>query len=56
MKEKVKQIWNEHKEEIKTGAILVLTPIAVIGLLSLRSLNNLTHFLSNASDQVIEKK
>jgi hypothetical protein len=56
MKENIKMFWNEHKEDIKTGAILVLTPIAVIGVMGTKGLLDMTNFLSNASDEIKNKK
>ena len=41
MKEQIKEFWKEHKETIKTGTILVLTPIAVIGLKSTLDLSKI---------------
>jgi hypothetical protein len=51
MKEKIKVFWMDHKEQIKTGAILVLTPVALMGLVSTRCLDNLLSMANNLSEQ-----
>jgi hypothetical protein len=56
MKEKLQRYWLEHKEEIKTGTILVIIPIAVLGLISSKGLNDIAHFLSIAADQAKDGK
>jgi hypothetical protein len=56
MKESIMKFWGDHKEDIKTGAILVLTPIAVMGVVASRGLNNMTSFLNNVSEEIREKK
>lgn len=56
MKESIMKFWKEHKEDIKTGTILVLTPIAVMGVVASKGLNNMTSFLNNVSEEIKEKK
>lgn len=41
MKEQIKEFWEEHKEGIKTGTILVLAPIAVMGVIATKSLSQI---------------
>lgn len=55
MFEKTVNYCKEHKEKIKTGVILVLTPIAFMGILASKGLNDVAHFLSNASDQAVKE-
>lgn len=57
MKEQVKVFWNDHKEDIKTGALLVITPIAVLGLIATKSLSQLIDLatLTSSSSKGIKK-
>jgi hypothetical protein len=51
MFEKVKAVWKEYKEPIKTGLILVLTPVALMGLSSAKCLDNIISMAANLSEQ-----
>jgi hypothetical protein len=51
MNEKVKLFWKEHKEEIKTGAILVLTPVAVMGFMAAKTLNGIVDLAKTESNK-----
>jgi hypothetical protein len=50
MREQIKAFWKENKENIKTGTILVLAPIAVLGVMAAKSLDNVTNVLSTAAE------
>jgi hypothetical protein len=55
MVKEVKKFLKEHKEGIKSGIILVLAPVAILGLASTKHLGNLTKMLKNASEELNNK-
>lgn len=59
MKEKIKGFWNENKESIKTGALLVITPIAVLGLVAVDQNSKIINIVNTGAEEAkrnMEKK
>jgi hypothetical protein len=56
MDEQIKVFWKENKEKIKTGTILVLAPIAAIGLMTIKSFEKSVSVWYDASEYAKKMK
>lgn len=50
MKEKIKGFWKDNKEQVKTGTILVLIPIAVLGVIANTNLTRIVNVFNTGAE------
>lgn len=56
MKEQIKAFWKENKESIKTGTILVMTPIVILGLVTTKALSDIGGLCGTISKEIEKGK